>query len=95
MLNYAYFTNNIIRAFCAKEGVFMRKLKKSQLFLTLVLALTMLGSTLALTACPKPVQEPWMPNDIEVNVSSDSLYVEKVKNLPESFIMGMDASMVD
>ena len=35
-----------------------------------------------------------MPNDIEVNVSSDSLYVEKVKNLPESFIMGMDASCV-
>ncbi len=30
----------------------------------------------------------------EVNVTSDSLYVEKVENLPEDFIMGMDASCV-
>ena len=30
----------------------------------------------------------------EVNVSSDTLYVQKVKNLPKDFIMGMDASCV-
>ncbi len=29
-----------------------------------------------------------------VNVSSDTLYVEKVENLPKDFIMGMDASCV-
>lgn len=30
----------------------------------------------------------------EINVTSDSLYVQKVENLPEDFIMGMDASCV-
>ena len=30
----------------------------------------------------------------EINVSSDSLYVQKVENLPDDFIMGMDASCV-
>ena len=29
-----------------------------------------------------------------LNVKSDSLYVKKVENLPEGFIMGMDASAV-
>ena len=36
----------------------------------------------------------WAPNKIETNVSSDSLYVSKVENLPRDFIMGMDASCV-
>ena len=30
----------------------------------------------------------------EINVTSDSLYVQKVENLPDDFIMGMDASCV-
>ena len=30
----------------------------------------------------------------EISVTSDSLYVEKVENLPEDFILGMDASCV-
>ena len=30
----------------------------------------------------------------ESTVSSDTLYVQKVENLPEDFIMGMDASCV-
>ena len=38
--------------------------------------------------------EKWRPNDIKLDVKSDSLYVTKVENLPEDFIMGMDASCV-
>ena len=34
------------------------------------------------------------PNPDVLNVKSDSLYVKKVENLPEGFIMGMDASAV-
>ena len=30
----------------------------------------------------------------EINVTSDTLYVQKVENLPDDFIMGMDASCV-
>ena len=36
----------------------------------------------------------WRPNAIDVNVTSDSLYVAKVENLPDDFIMGMDSSCV-
>lgn len=36
--------------------------------------------------------EGWKPNI--VNLSSDSLYVNKVENLPDDFIMGMDASCI-
>lgn len=38
--------------------------------------------------------EKWMPLSKELNVSSDSLYVTKVDNLSDSFILGMDASAV-
>ena len=34
------------------------------------------------------------PNKIELDVNSDTLYVSKVENLSENFIMGMDASCV-
>ena len=36
----------------------------------------------------------WRPKNMNTTVSSDSLYVKKVENLPEDFIMGMDASCV-
>lgn len=36
----------------------------------------------------------WKPNAIATNVTSDSLYVKKVDNLSDDFIMGMDASCV-
>ena len=36
--------------------------------------------------------EDWKPNDVDI--SSDSLYVTKVENMPDNFIMGMDASCV-
>lgn len=36
----------------------------------------------------------WRPNQMNPSVSSDSLFVRKVDNLPADFIMGMDASCV-
>ena len=50
----------------------------------------LLGAALLLSACgPKE-----LPETGNAGVSSDTLYVEKVENLPEDFIMGMDASCV-
>ena len=52
-------------------------------FLTMVLLAAMV-----LAACsPGPARK-------EINVTSDSLYVQRVENLPDDFIMGMDASCV-
>ena len=50
-----------------------------------------LASALTLTACGGSPSGSWPKT---VNVTSDSLYVEKVENLPEDFILGMDASCV-
>lgn len=36
----------------------------------------------------------WRPNVIDKNVTSSTLYVEKVENIPDDFIFGMDASAV-
>jgi len=41
-----------------------------------------------------PVIKDWRPNNMKTNVSSDSLYVKKVENLPDDFVLGMDASCV-
>lgn len=38
--------------------------------------------------------EAWQPVNQNIQISSDSLFVEKVENLPEDFILGMDASCV-
>ena len=44
---------------------------------------------------PKPeINTTWKPNATGGELSSDTLYVEKVENLPDDFIMGMDASCV-
>ena len=51
---------------------------------------TLLSSALLLTACGGS-SGSWPKT---VNVTSDTLYVEKVENLPEDFILGMDASCV-
>ncbi len=59
----------------------MKNLKKLQVILVLSLAATLLATSCA----AKPGKEP---------VTSDSLYVEKVENLGEDFILGMDASCV-
>ncbi len=63
----------------------------------------LLALLLVLTGCSQPEApaddpvEPAPGSDCEntwYNVKSDSLYVQKVENLPEDFIMGMDASCV-
>jgi arabinogalactan endo-1,4-beta-galactosidase len=46
-------------------------------------------SALLLTACA-----PGQSGRKEINVTSESLYVQKVENMPEDFILGMDASCV-
>ena len=60
-------------------------------FLSLALVLTL--SLGALSAC-KGGKDPEPDPIPEVNVTSDSLYVTKVENLTDDFIMGMDASCV-
>ena len=51
---------------------------------------TILAAALTLTSCASP--SDGAPK--KLNVTSDSLYVEKVENLPDDFILGMDASCV-
>ncbi len=54
----------------------------------------LLAATLLLTACAGATQQENASRKPLVDVTSDSLYVQKVDNLPEDFIMGMDASCV-
>jgi len=58
--------------------------------ISLVICLVMLLALL--TACDQP--DVIEVEQVTVGATSDSLYVEKVDNLPEDFIMGMDASSV-
>ena len=70
----------------------MKKLKK---LFALIAALTLaLSAILILCNCGQKINKDWRPNELDVNVSSDSLYVTKVENLSDEFIMGMDASCV-
>ena len=66
----------------------MKALKKA-----LVLVLLTLVAVSVLASCAGQGGD-WRPNVMDLDVSSDSLYVAKVENLPEDFIMGMDASCV-
>ena len=66
-----------------------------------ILAAAVLASAFLMSGCKNRDKDPddgksndWRPNTIDVNVKSDSLYVTKVENLPDDFIMGMDASSV-
>jgi arabinogalactan endo-1,4-beta-galactosidase len=61
-------------------------MEKKRMIRGLILILLM---ELILTACT-PGENPRK----EYHVTSDSLYVQKVENLPDDFIMGMDASCV-
>ena len=69
----------------------MKHYQKAAALIVLILI-----SCLALTACSKDegINSDWRPNEMELNVTSDSLFVQKVENLPEDFIIGMDASCV-
>lgn len=72
----------------------------------LVSLLALLIALLTLSSCNVPegtekdtegetqITSDWRPNDMNLNLSSDSLYVKKVENLSDDFIMGMDASCV-
>lgn len=59
-------------------------------------SVALLTLTATLSGCGKATKKSnyWRPNDMKTTVTSDSLYVKKVENLPDDFIMGMDASCV-
>lgn len=64
-------------------------------------AAVMLAVTGLASCTPTPPDDPageintdWRPNQMNVNLSSDSLYVRRVENMPDDFILGMDASCV-
>lgn len=56
-------------------------------------ALTLIVLIAVLVSCGK-TKSDWRPDPIASNVVSDTLYVKQVENLPEEFILGMDASCV-
>ena len=62
----------------------------------LVCALAATAVCFCLPSCANTpeINSDWRPNDMKTEVTSDSLYVKKVENLPDDFIMGMDASCV-
>ena len=65
----------------------MRGLLKLFLILAILLALCLL-----LSSCGK--SKDWRPNKMKTNVTSDTLFVARVENISEDFILGMDASCV-
>ncbi|MBP3378422.1 MAG: glycosyl hydrolase 53 family protein [Clostridia bacterium] len=68
----------------------MKNIKK-----TVAVILAAMCAFSAFVSCAKEKKSSdWRPNVIDTNVTSDTLYVEKVENLPEDFIFGMDASAV-
>lgn len=67
----------------------MKGLKKLVVFSTV-----MLLAVLGLAACGTKKNVDWAPNRREFDVRSDTLHVKRVENLPEDFILGMDASCV-
>ena len=65
--------------------------------LAIILLVAMLLSMFIFVSCNLNVTSTTKqenPDPIDKVVSSDSLYVEKIENLPDDFIMGMDASCV-
>ena len=73
----------------------MRKIKLIATMLCLALCVA-----LVMTACNPtdddptvPTQDAWIPNT-STTTTSDTLYVQKVENMPSDFILGMDASAV-
>ena len=69
------------------KGEYMKKRYKIMAFLLVLLILVPM-----LASCGKGAD--WRPNKIKTDVTSDTLFVKKVENIPEDFILGMDASCV-
>lgn len=58
-------------------------------------ALTLLICIVALASCKNaPKSTDWRPNKLDTSVTSSTLSVKKVENMPDDFILGMDASCV-
>jgi len=57
-------------------------------------ALMLVTSTVSCNQSDETEHKDWKPNSMNTEVSSDTLYVTRVKDLPDDFIMGMDASCV-
>jgi arabinogalactan endo-1,4-beta-galactosidase len=70
-------------------------MKKIRLIATALFVATCVATLLV--ACnptdPTPQKEAWIP-ETSTSTQSNSLYVEKVENMPSDFILGMDASCV-
>lgn len=62
--------------------------------ISLVLCLTLLITLLVACNSPDVIPDVIEIEPVTVGATSDSLYVEKVENLSDDFIMGMDASSV-
>jgi arabinogalactan endo-1,4-beta-galactosidase len=58
------------------------------------IGIIVLLATLSVSFCSCVKETPEKNNSPVVSVSSDTLYINKVENLPSDFIMGMDASCV-
>lgn len=69
----------------------MKKIRIIGILLCLIL---IVGVMVACNENDPPVEKPaWIPNAI-TKTQSNSLYVNKVENMPEDFILGMDSSCV-
>ena len=62
----------------------------------IILMVTCLVAIVPLGCAPKRphINSDWRPNTKETSVTSDTLYVSRVENLGDDFILGMDASCV-
>jgi arabinogalactan endo-1,4-beta-galactosidase len=61
--------------------------------LTAAITLTVLPGCHTSTNAPE-TNTDWRPNTMPTTVQSNSLFVKKVENMPDDFIVGMDASCV-
>ena len=71
--------------------LYFRMIKMKKLLICIFLIISLM---LPLASCGNRINGTWVPNNLGVNLSSDSLYVRKVDNITDEFIMGMDASCV-
>ena len=71
--------------------LYFRMIKMKKLLISIFLIISLM---LPLASCGNRINSTWVPNNLGVNLSSDSLYVRKVDNITDEFIMGRDASCV-